>query len=148
DNDPHDAYPDQADQRGRHYADHGQQHADYGQHYADERGYDDAHHDGNADEGYFHDDVPLEPHEDEMYDDAPRRRHHSGLATALALIGCAMLGTAGAYAYRSYYPGVSGPVPVITADSSTPIKVAPAAGDPQSSKPVQDRLAVAGKEQV
>src|SRR5262249_7682256 len=106
DNDPpHDAYRDEADQHGRHYADHGQQQAaygqqqadygqqqaDHGQHYADDRGYDEAHHDGHVDEGYFHDDVPLEPHEDEMYDDAPRRRHHNGLATALALIGCAML---------------------------------------------------------
>ena len=161
-NDPHDAYHDEADQHGRHYADYGHQQADYGhqqagygqhqadygQHHADDHGYDDAHHAAQADEGYFHDDVPLEPHEDETYDDAPRRRHHNGLATALALIGCAMLGTAGAYAYRSYYPGASGPVPVITADSSTPIKVVPAAADPSSGKPVQDRLATAGKEQV
>ena len=51
---------------------------------------------------YYQNDVPLAPDEDEMYDDAPRKRRHGGLATALALIGCAMLGTAGAYAYRSY----------------------------------------------
>jgi hypothetical protein len=56
---------------------------------------------GDADQ-HYHEDGPLEPHEDEMYDDAPHARRHGGLITALALIGCAMLGTAGAYGYRSY----------------------------------------------
>ncbi len=47
----------------------------------------------------------------------------------LALIACALLGTAGAYAYRSYVvnPGVKEPPPVITADNSTPTKVVPRA---------------------
>ena len=36
-----------------------------------------------------------------MYDDPPPARRRGGLVTALALIGCAMLGTAGAYGYRS-----------------------------------------------
>jgi hypothetical protein len=85
-----------------------------------------------------------------MYDDAPRARRHGGLATALALIGCAMLGTAGAYAYRSYYgnPGTTQPPPVITADSSMPNKIVPATADPQSSRALQDRMANAGKEQI
>jgi len=100
---------------------------------------------------FYADNGPLDPHEDAMYDDAPHARRHSGLATALALIGCAMLGTAGAYAYRSYYghPGSVQAPPVITADNSTPTKIVPAAaGDQQSSKAAQDRLANAGKEQV
>jgi hypothetical protein len=95
-------------------------------------------------------DVPLEPHEDEMYDDAPRKRRH-GLATALALIGCAVLGTAAAYGYRSYYshPGSTEAPPVISADNSVPTKIVrPAASDQQSSKAAQDRMANAGKEQV
>jgi hypothetical protein len=120
--------------------------------YADERLHDGAHRD-DVDEADldYQDEGPLEPHDEESYDDAPRARRHGGLATALALIGCAMLGTAGAYAYRSYSgnPGSAQPPPVITADSSTPTKIVPAtAGDPQSSKVVQDRLANAGKEQV
>jgi hypothetical protein len=116
--------------------------------------HDDAHHGGaQHDEDHEHqdDDAPLEPHEDDMYDDAPRARRHGGLATALALIGCAMLGTAGAYAYRSYtgHPSATQPPPVITADSSTPTKIVPVpAADPQSGRPTQDRLANAGKEQV
>ena len=96
--------------------------------HADERiGNDHPH--GGHDIGDYENDVPLEPHEDAMYDDAPRRRRHGGLATALALIGCAMLGTAGAYGYRSYYshPTPSQPPRVITADSSTPTKIVPIA---------------------
>jgi hypothetical protein len=94
---------------------------------------------------HYHDDGPLEPHEDEMYDDAPHARRHGGLVTALALIGCAMLGTAGAYGYRSYTapPSAKEPVPVITADTATPTKVVPTTViDPQSSK-AMDRLATA-----
>src|SRR5262249_32422213 len=120
------------------------------QHYADDPA-DDGQHDAQAAEYYYEDDVPLDPHDDAMYDDAPRARRGGGLATALALIGCAMLGTAGAYAYRSYYgnPSSTQPPPVITADNSTPTKIVPAsAGDPQSVNVAQDRSANADKEQI
>ena len=103
----------------------------------DAQHYDDRPHGGDDAGPYYQDDAPLEPHEDEMYDDAPHARRHSGLVTALALIGCAVLGTAGAYAYRSYsgVPSSTQPPPVIAADNSTPTKIVPAtAGDPQSSK--------------
>ncbi|HZD63119.1 MAG TPA: hypothetical protein VE200_10035, partial [Xanthobacteraceae bacterium] len=113
--------------------------------------YDDRLHAGDDAGPYYQDDTSLEPHEDEMYDDAPHARRHSGLVTALALIACAVLGTAGAYAYRSYsgVPSSTQPPPVIAADNSTPTKIVPAtAGDPQSSKAVQDRLATAEKEQL
>jgi hypothetical protein len=119
------------------------------QHYADDPA-DDGQHDAQAAEYYYEDDVPLDPHDDAMYDDAPRARR-GGFATALAIIGCAVLGTAGAYAYRSYYgnPGSTQPPPVITADNSTPTKIVPAsAGDPQSINVAQDRSANADKEQI
>jgi hypothetical protein len=100
----------------------------------------------------FHDDSSgFDQYEDQVYDDPPRVRRHGGLATALALIGCAVLGTAGAYAYRSYYsqPAGAQSPPVITADSSTPTKIIPApSGEGQSGKIVQERLANASKEQV
>ena len=89
--------------------------------------------------------------EEQSYDDPPRANRHGGLATALALIGCAILGTAGAYAYRSYFgqPGVAQPPPVITADTATPAKIVPpTAGDAQSGKTIQDRVANASREQV
>src|SRR5262249_45330373 len=120
------------------------------QHYDDDRT-DDGQHDAQAAECYYEDDVPLDPRDDATYDDAPRARRGGGLATALALIGCAMLGTAGAYAYRSYYgnPSSTQPPPVITADNSTPTKIVPAgAGDPQSVNVAQDRSANADKEQI
>jgi len=120
------------------------------QHYDDGRT-DDGEHDAQAAEYHYEDDVPLDPHDDAMYDDAPRARRGGGLATALALIGCAMLGTAGAYAYRSYYgnPSSTQPPPVITADNSTPTKIVPAsAGDPQSINVAQDRSANVDKEQI
>ena len=105
------------------------------------------------DEQYYQDDVALEPYEDEMYDDAPSATRRGGLVTMLALIACALLGTAGAYAYRSYAvsPGAKSPPPVITADNSTPTKVVPApTGDARSSKPINDRFATAaaGTEQL
>src|SRR5215467_1304918 len=132
-----------ADQQSQHYDDQSQHHADDhtdgGQYDAQEAEY------------AYQDDVSLQPHEHEMYDDAPRARRGGGFATALALIGCAVLGTAGAYAYRSYFghPSSTQPPPVITADNSTPTKIVPAsAGDPQSSNVAQDRSANADKERI
>src|SRR5262245_41071978 len=146
----HDAPPEHgADQQSQHY--------DEPQYGADQQSqhYDDDHTDGGQYEAQeaeyaYQDDVPLEPHEHEMYDDAPRARR-GGFATALALIGCAVLGTAGAYAYRSYYgnPGSTQPPPGITADNSTPTKIVPeSAGDPQSSNVAQDRSANLDKERI
>jgi hypothetical protein len=120
------------------------------QHYDDNRT-DDGQHDAQAAEHYYEDDVPLDPHDDAMYDDAPHARRGGGLATALALIACAVLGIAGAYAYRSYYgnPSSTQPPPVITADNSTPTKIVLArAGDPRSVNVAQDRLANPDKEQI
>jgi SPOR domain len=127
-------------------ADHqGQYHHDdqlhQSQQYADEQ------QDGYDADQYYEDEASLDPHDEEMYDDPPPARARSGLTTALALVGCALLGTVGAYAYRSYTGpvGSTQPPPVITADNS-PTKIVPAtAGDPQSGKaaPVN-----AGKEQL
>ena len=104
------------------------------------------------DEQYYAEDAPLAPDEDETYDDAPSAYRRGGLATALALIGCALLGTAGAYAYRSYsnHAGIKEPPPVITADNSTPTKVVPPqSGENRSNKPISERFANAnGNEQL
>jgi len=94
------------------------------------------------DEHYYQDEAPLEAHEEQIYDDAPRVRRRGGLATALALVGCAVLGTAGAYAYRSYSVPVSSkePPPVIAADP-TPTKVVAAPPADQTSKQISERFA-------
>ena len=80
-----------------------------------------------------------------------RARVAAGSLTALALIGCAMLGTAGAYAYRSYTQfrsrrsrRRSSPLTIRRRPRSSP----PRAGDPQSNKFIQDRLATAAREQI
>jgi hypothetical protein len=130
-------------------------HAEYAHpaphHQADGRyGHDeDAHGNGHYADEEASFDPGLDAGLEQIYDDPPRRR--GGLATALALIGCAMLGTAGAYAYRSFHgPQVmAGPPPVITADYATPTKIVPTqAGDAQAGKSIQDRIADAGREQV
>src|SRR5207244_5715815 len=137
-----------ANQQSQHYDEQNQQY-EQNQHYEDD-GTDGGQSDAQEAEYAYQDDVPLEPHEHEVYDDAPRARR-GGFATALALIGCAVLGTAGAYAYRSYFgnPSSTQPPPVITADNSTPTKIVPAsAGDPQSSNLAQGRSASADKERI
>ena len=135
-------------EQGQHYDEQSQQY-EQSQHYDDDRT-DGGQYDAQEAEYAYQDDVPLEPHEHEAYDDAPRARRR-GFATALAIIGCAVLGTAGAYAYRSYYgnPSSTQPPPVITADNSTPTKIVPeSAGDPQSSNLAQRRSANADKERI
>jgi sporulation related protein len=99
---------------------------------------------------HYADDGHTEGEEDQFYDDPPRAYRHGGLVTALALVGCAMLGTAGAYAYRSYYapPTAAQPPPVISAADTVNKIVPPSASEAQSSKTVQDRLANAGREQI
>jgi SPOR domain len=150
----YDEVPLAADHQGQQQAQYAEQHGQYGdedrlhesQQYAE-----DAQSGDDAEQQYYQDDVPFEPHEDELYDDPPPARRRSTLVTALALVGCALLGTVGAYAYRSFSSGPSStePPPVITADNSTPTKIVPTtAGDAQSGKADTDRVANADKEQL
>jgi SPOR domain len=88
---------------------------------------------------YFEDGAPLSDEDDDAYDDPPRSRGRGGLLTAVTLIGCAMIGTAGAYGYRTYYssPSSNRVPPVISADT-TPTKVVSAEGP--TGKSIQDRV--------
>src|SRR5262245_12951473 len=45
----------------------------------------------------------MRPHNEDLEDNPPRKERRRGRVTALALIALATVGTAGAYAYRSYY---------------------------------------------
>lgn len=93
-------------------------------------------------EPYYDAGAPLTPEDEASYDDAPRNRtrSRSGLITAVTLIACAMVGTAGAYGYRTYYGGPPSPrtPPVITAEG-TPSKIMPTP-DGQPGKTIQDRV--------
>jgi hypothetical protein len=70
--------------------------------------------------------------------DAPARRR-GGLVTVFAVLALAVVGTAGAFAYRSMFApsGANIAPPVIKADIA-PSKIVPAASD--SAKPIQDRV--------
>jgi len=91
---------------------------------------------------YFFDGEVAPPDPDQrFYDDPPRARRGNGLVTAAVLVGCALLGTAGAYGYRSYYAGArTTDAPIISADP-TPSKVVTASASADSGKPVQERVA-------
>lgn len=96
------------------------------------------------DEGAYRDDAYIydETYEDEpQRDEAPRRGGKLAVAAILAL---AVVGTGGAYAYRSFGGGTAVPVepPVIKADTA-PVKVVPPT-QAAERKLVQDRLASAG----
>jgi hypothetical protein len=68
---------------------------------------------------------------------APKRR--GGLTTVLVVLALAVIGTGGAYAYRTYIGSPrSGQPPIIKADTS-PTKIIPAPTDPNAKVP--DRLA-------
>ncbi len=115
----------------------GRAHQD-GRAYQDERAYDSR--DQRSQPAYFEDGAPMGADDDEDYDDPPRSRRRGGLLTAVTLIGCAMIGTAGAYGYRTYYssPSSNRVPPVISADTA-PTKVVSAAEGP-TGKSIQDRV--------
>ena len=81
--------------------------------------------------------------EQEYYDDAPTSRRRLGVMTIAGVLALAVIGTAGAFGYRSLF-GSSGspqPPPVIKADTGAS-KIVPAATgkDAQSNKLITDRM--------
>jgi SPOR domain len=151
---PHDAAFDQVEPRG------GDRFDEYGGQISRQAGpqRDDGLHDrhlpmaqqgGHESENYFFDGAAA-PADERFYDDPPRARAANGLITAVVLVGCGILGTAGAYGYRTYYSGPrSTDAPIISADKSA-IKVmpAPADGDAPSGKLVQERVGSANERMV
>ena len=64
------------------------------------------------------------------------------MITIVAVLGLALVGTAGAYAYRTMFNGgISGPPPLIKADT-TPNKIVPAqnSADSAAGKQIYDRV--------
>jgi hypothetical protein len=119
-------------------------HDDVNEHGYADAGHDAAHHAAGQEEHvpYYSDGTSTAPEDEGAYDDPPQAgRGRRGTLMAVTLIGCAMLGTAGAYGYRTYYAGpatTTANAPVIVADQ-TPTKVI-ASTDVQSSKVIQDRV--------
>jgi hypothetical protein len=104
---------------------------------------------GHESENYFFDGAAA-PSDDRFYDDPPRGRATNGLVTAIVLVGCGILGTAGAYGYRTYYSGARPTdAPIISAEKSPNKMVpAPAGGDSQSGKAIQERLGASSERVV
>jgi len=86
------------------------------------------------------------------YDDPPDRQYRARrggvLGTAVLLVCCAMIGSAGAYGYRYLAKPSAGPkqAPVIVADKS-PSKVVPAVPEQKSTRS-QERFGEAGSERL
>lgn len=94
-------------------------------------------------DAYYADDGHLPPQGEEGVTSGRRR---GGIVTIAAVLGLAVIGTAGAFGYRAYTSGsgTSSTPPVIKADP-TPAKTVPAPAttastDGQQSKPFQDRI--------
>ncbi len=85
---------------------------------------------------------PDDPYAYQNYDEEPEEqpRKRGGMITVAAVLALAVLGTGGAFAYRSFMGAPrSGEPPVIKADNS-PTKVVPASAD--SAPKVADRMAL------
>ncbi|WP_426442964.1 SPOR domain-containing protein [Bradyrhizobium genosp. P] len=83
---------------------------------------------------------PDDPYAYQGYEDEPEpRRRSNGLMTVAAVLALAVVGTGGAFAYRTYVGSPrSGDPPIIKADN-TPTKVIPAQADAPAKTP--DRMA-------
>jgi hypothetical protein len=139
------SFPPQAEQHAGHYADDQPaegEHAEYAAH-----------------ENYQPDDryrvaLPSTQYEPDSYyaedghmppqgDEGVITRRRGGLLTIAAVLGLAVIGTAGAFGYRAFTSGGSAPSspPVIKADPTPPKTVpAPATTASTDSKPFQDRV--------
>jgi len=91
-------------------------------------------------EPFYSEGAPISPEDQDFYDDAPRSRRRNGAITAVTLIACAILGTAGAYGFRTYYSGPTPPkVPPVIVAEVAPSKIVPAT-EGQAGKVIQDRV--------
>lgn len=89
-----------------------------------------------------------QPYDDQTGDtggEQGRTRRSSGMITVAAILALAFIGTAGAYAYRSFMsPSRSGTPPIIKADT-TPNKIVPPKKDGESGgKAIYDRVGGSG----
>jgi SPOR domain len=82
---------------------------------------------------------------DDYYDDTPSPRRRSGLVVVMAVLALAVVGTAGAFAYRAMFGSSLLPtLPPIIKASNGPNKIVPSAGDSQASASTQAGSTSAG----
>jgi hypothetical protein len=88
-------------------------------------------HDSYEDDGHSSDD---------RYDDPPPAPRRSGLITVIAVLGLAVVGTAGAFTYRATFGKGGSSSPLVIKRDPAPTKMAVAQSDAQSSKPALERV--------
>jgi hypothetical protein len=82
---------------------------------------------------------------DDYYDDAPRPRRRGGLVVVMAVLALAVLGTAGAFAYRAMFGGSVLPtLPPIIKAGNGPNKIVPGYGDARANNSAQTTAANPG----
>lgn len=82
---------------------------------------------------------------DDYYDDAPTPRRRGGLVLVIAVLGLAVLGTAGAFAYRAMFGGSMLPsLPPIIKAGNGPNKIVPGYGDARAGNSAQTTVANTG----
>jgi len=78
---------------------------------------------------------------EDYYDEAPSSRRRGGLVVVMAVLGLAVLGTAGAFGYRAMFGGSVLPaLPPIIKPASGPNKIMPSHGDSQAGISSQGSL--------
>jgi len=94
------------------------------------------------------DDAPP-PYADEYEDEAPSRSRRSGLIVVVAVLGLAVVGTAGAFGYRAMFGGTMVPsLPPIIKANEGPNKVVPAPTTADAkAKASYDRVASLGQDE-
>lgn len=89
----------------------------------------------------YSDDAYLPEHAEEVLEDAQPRRGRMGLAIVAAVVGIAIVGTAGVFGYRAVYGPSAGRQPPVIGPQAGPNKVAPPGPTtPESTKQFTDRV--------
>ena len=88
----------------------------------------------------YSDDAALPEHAEEVLTDAQPRRGRAGLAIVAAVVGIAIVGTAGVFGYRAVFGPTAGAKPPVIGPQAGPNKVTPATPAPESTKQFTDRV--------
>jgi hypothetical protein len=90
----------------------------------------------------YSDDTSLPEHAEEVLADAQPRRGRMGIVIVAAVVGIAIVGTAGVFGYRAVFGPTTGGKPPVIGPQAGPNKVAPATpATPESTKQFTDRVA-------
>jgi hypothetical protein len=81
------------------------------------------------------------PEQHEYYDDVPPPRRRIGVLAVAAIFGLAVVGTAGAFGYRTLFGSAGARVPPVIAADKSPLKVVPNNAGGEGRKAIADRVA-------